>query len=85
MTDLRLNLICLFQEEIRSSLTIGREDNDLEPFSKAQIQDFLHQHQAQIDRSVTDLITNFPANELRHPEGDLIRESLYEWFDPRDV
>jgi len=85
MSDLRLNLIRLFQEEIRSSLTIGREDNDLEPFSEAQIRDFLHQHRGQIDQSAIDLINNVSVEVLSHPEGDLIRESLYGWFDPRDV
>jgi hypothetical protein len=71
--DLRRRII----HQLRCDLTNGRSDEDLIPYTNAQIDEFIHVHAADIDRVIANMIAGLPEEDLVEPEADWIREFLY--------
>jgi hypothetical protein len=82
------HLIC---GQIKSDLTTGRSDNELEPLSQKKITDYIKNNQQNIDKIIIRMFTDFICDEdsnpnetvddLKNPENDWIREYLYECID----
>lgn len=71
--------------QITCDLTIGREDNDLEPYSKEVINNFIQENNNNIEKVINSMITDYNEDDdiesLNQPENDWICEYLYEYVD----
>ena len=72
----------LILEQIRADLTTGQEDQDLDPYTIEQINNFVIDNEANIQKVISDMINAYEDDEeledLLEPEPDWIREFLYE-------
>lgn len=70
---------------ITADLTIGKTDNDLEPFTDDEINKFIEDNADNIETAITTMIRDYEEDDdcklLREPELDWIREYLYEKVD----
>ncbi len=75
--------------QIKCDLTIGRDDNDLQPFSENKISDFIKRNINRIDTVIDIMITEYKNDneleDLLNPEPDWIREYLYDHISNPDV
>ncbi len=68
--------------ELQSRLTVGREDEDLKPFTSIQIKNFIENHQSEIQEAVNEMIEAYyydDITDLQNPEADWYREFLDEF------
>ena len=70
---------------ITNDLTIGRIDNDLEPLSNEQIQQFLIKNRNIINRVIEEIINDYDKDNelflLENPLFDWIGEYLYNYIN----
>jgi hypothetical protein len=69
-------------KQIISDMTIGRTDEDLEPYNEIQIYNFIKDNEIQIENVINKIIMEYKNDnaleELKTPENDWICEYLYE-------
>ena len=70
----------LMIKQIKADLIVGRCDENLEPYSRKQILEFLEEHAEQIDNALLAYLKDAEEDfeEMQDPMPDLIREYLYE-------
>jgi len=70
---------------IKDDLTIGRTDNDLEPFDDIKINDFIRENSDKIDIVISEMIEVYTDDNelelLKNPENDWINEFMYNHID----
>ena len=75
--------------ELTSFLTTGRKDNDLKPYTKTRITEFLHDNDDKMNVAVDNMIKlceeDGDLDELETMPNDAFREVLYEHFDSDDL
>jgi hypothetical protein len=75
-------LLSLFIKEIECALTIGRSDNELEPFSEDKINTFIEDHMSDILDRIHSMYNCYEEDgeleDLKNPENDWIREVLFD-------
>lgn len=81
MNDLYNNLNDKIITQITADLTIGRSDNDLNPYTQEQINEFIQKNELNIKNTIENMINDckeyIELEELNNPEDDWIREYLY--------
>lgn len=88
MTSLKLKntLKIRFIDELRSLMTVGREDEELEPWNQSEQKQFLEKYDLEIERLVNLMIKTYTddneSEDLEDPENDWIRDFLYD--DPEN-
>ncbi len=68
--------------ELQSRLTVGREDEDLKPFTSIQIKNFIENHESEIQEAVNEMVEAYyydDITDLQNPEADWYREFLDEF------
>lgn len=72
----------IIHEIITNDLTIGREEEDLIPFTTDEIKQFIDSNTTKIDNVIRQIITEYERDgdldELDNPEYDWISEYLYD-------
>ena len=70
--------------EIQSTLTFGREDNDMEEYSGKEIENFLNIYYNQVEKAVKQMYLDYRKDldleDLRHAELDWYREYLFDYI-----
>ena len=70
---------------IKNDLTIGRSDEDLEPFTSDQINTFMKENYDNIEQVITTIITEYTNDNeletLQHAKYSWIGEYLYQVVD----
>jgi len=72
---------------ITNDLTIGRNDNDLIPFTNDEIHKFIEDNNDNIEECIRTMIDEY-SNEielLANPEFDWIGEYLYDLIDIKNL
>lgn len=71
--------------DLYCSLTIGREDEDLEPYNPNQLEQFIHEHRDELEKAVNAMFRAYEQDkeleELEHAEYDWYREFLYDYIE----
>ncbi len=82
--DIKKNLRDLIIIQIHCDLTIGREDEEQVPFTKDQIKSFIDTNSQKIEDCINEIYNDYQKDneldDLMNPEGDWIREYLYEYI-----
>lgn len=70
-------------KQITMDLTIGREDNDLVSYTKGEIDNYIQQNNANIEKCIEQMIHDYAEDNeletLENPLQDWITEYLYQY------
>ena len=81
-SQIKTVLYKLILEQIRADLTTGQEDQDFDPYTDEQINNFVVDNEVNIQKVISDMINAYEDDDeledLFDPEADWIREYLYE-------
>ena len=76
-------------KQLICDVTIGRKDNDLEPYTDIQIYNFIKDNEKQIENTINNMIKDYKNDgdleELKNPEKDWIREYLYQEININEI
>ena len=83
--EIKVILRDLIHIMIKNDFTIGRTNNDLEPFDDDKINQFIEKNKNNIERVINSMITDYGNDNelelLKNPEYDWVQEYLVEEID----
>lgn len=83
-TEIKENLRKIAIDEITANLTIGREDDDLIPFTNEEVLQFVTKNSKRIDKCINYIYNDYSNdNELENllnPMNSQVREYLFDFI-----
>jgi hypothetical protein len=84
LENIEKQLFSIVKDEITHQLTLGRQENNLDPYSNEQMDDFFKRFQSEIETIIHEMVewenTNADVNNLLEDSG-VVMENIYERID----
>ncbi len=86
LSEIEKYLFILIEKEIHFQFSIRRKENDLNPYTKEQIEIFIQNHIKRIENMIQDIILCSEENEelneiLEITNTAFVRDYLYEYIE----